>query len=102
MRKASRSARRRGRTRAMRLTSNSPTDVSAPWWRPAAHPSRRRRRRRRGKEVRGGAGQNAGDALDIEFADGRLGAVVAPGGAPKPQAKKAAAGKGNGKQGTLL
>lgn len=55
-----------------------------------------------GKPVRTAAGQNAGDALDIEFADGRLGAVVAPGGAPKPQAKKAAAGKGNGKQGTLL
>ena len=47
------------------------------------------------------AGQNAGDALDIEFADGHLGAVVAPGGAPKPQAKKAAK-KVEGKQGSLL
>lgn len=56
-----------------------------------------------GKPVRMAEGQNAGDVLDIEFADGHLGAVVAPGGAPKPQPqKKAAAGKGNGKQGTLL
>ncbi|PKP99918.1 MAG: exodeoxyribonuclease VII large subunit, partial [Alphaproteobacteria bacterium HGW-Alphaproteobacteria-12] len=54
-----------------------------------------------GKPVRMAAGQNAGDALDIEFADGRLGAVVAPGGAPKPQAKKAAK-KVEGKQGSLL
>ena len=54
-----------------------------------------------GKPVRMAAGQNAGDALDIEFADGHLGAVVAPGGAPKPQAKKAAK-KVEGKQGSLL
>ena len=54
-----------------------------------------------GKPVRMAAGQNAGDALDIEFADGHLGAVVAPGGAPKPQAKKAAK-KVEGKQGYLL
>ena len=55
-----------------------------------------------GTPVRTAAGQNAGDALDIEFADGRLGAVVAPGGAPKPQAKKATAKKVEGKQGSLL
>jgi len=56
-----------------------------------------------GRPIRTAEGQNAGDVLDIEFADGHLGAVVAPGGAPKPQPQKtAAAGKGNGKQGTLL
>lgn len=55
-----------------------------------------------GTPVRTAAGQNAGDALDIEFADGRLGAVVAPGGAPKPQEKKPAAKKVEGKQGSLL
>jgi exodeoxyribonuclease VII large subunit len=54
-----------------------------------------------GKPVRTAAGQNAGDVLDIEFADGRLGAVVAQGGAPKPQPKKAAR-KDGGKQGNLL
>ena len=60
----------------------------------------------KGAPVRAAAGQKAGDALEIEFADGRLGAVVAPGtaaGGAAPQApKKPAPKKDGGKQGTLL
>ncbi|WP_421861129.1 exodeoxyribonuclease VII large subunit [Parvibaculum sp.] len=55
-----------------------------------------------GRPVRAAAGQTAGAALEIEFADGRLGAVVAPGGAPNPQPKKPAPKKDGGKQGSLL
>ena len=55
-----------------------------------------------GKPVRDGAGQKAGAALEIEFADDRLGVVVAPGGAAKPEPKKAAPKKPDGKQGSLL
>lgn len=55
-----------------------------------------------GRPVRSAAGQTAGAALEIEFADGRLGALVAPGGAPKPQPKKSAPKKDSGKQGSLL
>ncbi|MFN4229930.1 exodeoxyribonuclease VII large subunit [Parvibaculum sp.] len=60
----------------------------------------------KGAPVRAAAGPKAGDALEIEFADGRLGAVVAPGtaaGGAAPQApKKPAPKKDGGKQGTLL
>lgn len=55
-----------------------------------------------GKPVRAAEGQKAGAALEIEFADDRLGVVVAPGGAAKPEPKKTAPKKLDGKQGSLL
>ncbi|MEP0709204.1 MAG: exodeoxyribonuclease VII large subunit [Parvibaculum sp.] len=55
-----------------------------------------------GKPVRAAEGQKPGAALEIEFADDRLGVVVAPGGAAKPEPKKAPPKTPDGKQGSLL
>ncbi|MBO6903704.1 MAG: exodeoxyribonuclease VII large subunit, partial [Parvibaculum sp.] len=55
-----------------------------------------------GKPVRAAEGQKPGAALEIEFADDRLGVVVAPGGAVKPEPRKTAPKKADGKQGSLL
>ena len=53
-----------------------------------------------GKPIRAAAGQAAGARLEIEFADDRLDAVVAPGGTVTP--RKAPPKKTEGGQGSLL
>ncbi|MDO9127664.1 MAG: exodeoxyribonuclease VII large subunit, partial [Parvibaculum sp.] len=53
-----------------------------------------------GKPIRAAAGQAAGARLEIEFADDRLDAVVAPGGTVTP--RKAPPKKTAGGQGSLL
>ncbi len=53
-----------------------------------------------GKPVRSGAGLKSGTALEIEFAEDRLGAVVAGGAPEKPRAAPKA--KPDGPQGSLL
>ncbi|ABS62243.1 exodeoxyribonuclease VII, large subunit [Parvibaculum lavamentivorans DS-1] len=53
-----------------------------------------------GKPIRAGAGQTAGARIEIEFAEDRLDAVVAPGGTVAP--RKAPPKKPGGGQGSLL
>src|SRR5690606_11897956 len=53
-----------------------------------------------GKPIRSGAGQKAGAPLDIEFAEDRLGAVVAGGTPEKP--RPAPESKTDSPQGSLL